>query len=386
MDQFSILCVDDETENVEMMMRILRDRYTVYGATSGAEGLEVLKSHKIHAIISDQRMPGMTGLQFLHKVRQTDDKIILVILTAYADLSIAIEAINNERIQGYFQKPIPASDLLNFLKREFERVRLESENHRLLKETQTLNEDLQKLNRLKSSFLRILSHEIRTPLTTITACLDLLKPGELSADPGDYSTLWALAQSSSDSLRGLLDDVLYLLELENLGFKIKPEPIALKRLVKMMLERFKVRFEGKALQLEENFENDPKVMGDPEALTRVFRNLLGNAIEFSQQGGLIQVGFCHAGKNLKIWITNTGNEAHPEFHEKVFQLSDQTERRNGRSIVGTGVNLAIAKILIEAHGGTIGLERKADHNDTVLLELPLTAISNGETNGITLPH
>lgn len=386
MDRFSVLCVDDEVENVAMMMRILSDRYTVYGATSGAQGLEIVKSHKIHAIISDQRMPGMTGLQLLHEVRQTDDKIVLVILTAYADLSMAIDAINNERIQGYFQKPIPASELLNFLKREFERVHLEEENHRLLKETQTLNEDLQRLNRLKSDFLRILSHEIRTPLTTITACLDLLKPGELSADPGDYSTLWSLAQSSSDSLRGLLDDVLYLLELENLGFKVNPEPIAVKRLVKMMIERFRVRFEGKALQLEEDFQNDPKIMGDPDALTRVFRNLLGNAIEFSQQGGLIQVGFCPAGKNLKIWITNTGNDAHPEFHEKVFQLPDQSDRRNGRSIVGTGVNLAIAKILIEAHGGTIGLERKPDHNDTVLLELPLSLNGRSEKSGSALPH
>ena len=98
-ERFSILIVDDEVENVDMMTLILKDTYNVFGVTSALKGLELLKKQKFHAIISDQRMPEMTGLEFLHQVRKTDDKIILVILTAYADLAMAIEAINNERIQ-----------------------------------------------------------------------------------------------------------------------------------------------------------------------------------------------------------------------------------------------------------------------------------------------
>ncbi|MFZ2959639.1 MAG: hybrid sensor histidine kinase/response regulator [Candidatus Ozemobacteraceae bacterium] len=373
MDAFTILCVDDEPGNVSMMMRILKDVYTVFGASSAAEGLEILKTRKIHAIISDQRMPGMTGLEFLHEVRKTDEKIILIILTAYADLSMVIEAVNHERIQGYFQKPIQAGDLLTLLKREFTRWRLEQENQLLLKQTQSLNEDLKKLNCLKSDFLRILSHEIRTPLASVVGCLDLLKPGKLSDNPDQYETLWNLAQSSSNSLHAILDDVLFLLGLENLGFKVRPQAIAIRTLVTVMLERFKVKLENKALHLEEDFVNDPTVQVDPEALSRVLKSLLDNAVEFSPEGGFIKVGFCPAGKNLKIWVTNSGDQSYPEFHEEVFKIAGKGSSMNGRSIVGTGVNLAIAKILVEAHGGTINLNRNADGKDTVLLELPLSS-------------
>jgi len=371
MEVFTILCVDDESENVSMMMRILKDTYSVCGACSAAEGLEVLKTRKIHAIISDQRMPGMTGLEFLHEVRKTDEKIILIILTAYADLSMVIEAVNQERIQGYFQKPIQAGDLLTLLKREFTRWRLEQENQLLLQQTQSLNEDLKKLNCLKSDFLRILSHEIRTPLTLIVGCLSLLKPGKLSDTSGEYETLWNMAQNSCRTLRDLLVDVLFLLEVENLGFKVNTQATAVRELVNAMVARFKGKLDEKALQLEEDFADDPEVQVDPEALTRVLKKLLENAVEFSPAGGRIEIGFCPSGKNLRIWVTNSGGQSYPEFHENFFQMVGKSNSLIGRPIIGTGVNMAIAKVLTEALGGTINLNRSDDGKDTVLLELPL---------------
>ncbi len=368
--QYAVLCVDDEIENVEMLKRILGDTFTVYGATSGQAGLDLLKSCHVDAIVSDQRMPGMTGLQFLHEVRKTDSRVVLVILTAYGELNMAVEAINNERIQGYFLKPVQSAELIRFLSREFERLALEDENRALLKQTQTLNEELGKLNTMKSEFLRLLSHEIRTPLTTILACLDLLKPGTATEDKAGYEELWQHAQSSSETLRGILDDVLYLLEIENLGFQAKPQPIALKQLVRLLIDRMKQRFSKKSLEIKEEFTNDPQVMADPTALTRILTSLLGNAAEFSTTGGSVQVGFKPSGDQLKIWIKHTGTGVHPEFHERVFQIINEPEVFNGRSIIGTGIGMAIAKVLTEALGGQIHLERDAEQADAVIIKLP----------------
>ncbi|MBF0501250.1 MAG: hybrid sensor histidine kinase/response regulator [Candidatus Riflebacteria bacterium] len=383
---FTILCVDDESENVSMMMRILKDNYSVLGAHSAIEGLEILKTNKIHAIISDQRMPGMTGLEFLHEVRKTDEQIILIILTAYADLSMVIEAVNHERIQGYFQKPMQAGELLTLLKREFARLRLEQENKLLLQQTQSLNEELKKLNCLKSDFLRILSHEIRTPLTALVGCLDFLKPGKLPGNSGEYETLWNLARNSTNDLHALLVDVLFLLELENLEFKVKPQAIAIRKLMKLMLKKFQAKLEDKSLHLEEDFASDLKVQVDPDVLTRIMNKLLDNAVEFSPQGGVIKTGFCLDGETLRIWVMNSGGKCYPEFHENVFQMAGKSNSLSGRSIIGTGINLAIAKILVEAHGGTINLNRSVDAMDTVLLKLPLSAEGRAGKHGLTLTN
>jgi signal transduction histidine kinase len=373
-EKYSVLCVDDEIENVEMMKRVLKDHYVVFGAFTGGQGLEILRQRKIHAIISDQRMPGMSGLEFLHQVRQKDSDIILIILTAYADLPMAMDAINNERIQGYFQKPVQANDLLVVLKREFKRLGLEQQNRLLLKETQSLNRELQTLNTLKSNFLRLLSHEIRTPLSTIIGAIMLIDPAAAKEFPltsDDFAQLWTAMKSQSVLLQSLLEDVLYLMELENVNFSMPAEPVAIRPIVSETVALLQEKLQAKDLNLNEDFHNNPRVLGNIPALSRVFRNLLNNAIQFCPPGGDIQIGFKADECKLSCWVTSTRDRFHPNFHEKVFEIAGESHGANGQAIVGTGVNLAITKLLIEAQGGHVSLESTPQLGNRVSLELPL---------------
>ena len=133
-----ILIVDDEPANLRMLERLFRDDHEVITAESGAVALERLAHNDVALIISDQRMPGMTGIEFLKRATETRPQTVKIILTGYTDVDDVVEAVNSEIIYKYITKPWVNSDLVQTVKRSIEhfearkkRSLLEQENERL---------------------------------------------------------------------------------------------------------------------------------------------------------------------------------------------------------------------------------------------------------------
>ncbi|MFB9885145.1 HD domain-containing phosphohydrolase [Balneatrix alpica] len=147
MSVWRILCVDDEPSVLSSLKRLLRaGNYEVLTADSGAQGLELLKIHPIQVVISDMRMPGMSGAEFLAQVAQLYPETTRVLLTGYADMESTISAVNHGQIHRYVQKPWNNEELLLALDDIIERQRLRFENAFLLKEVERQNEELKELN------------------------------------------------------------------------------------------------------------------------------------------------------------------------------------------------------------------------------------------------
>jgi len=141
----SVLFVDDEENVLRSLKRLfLSEDYEVFTASSGADGLEILKHNEIPVIISDQRMPVMTGADFLEKTRALSPDSVRIILTGYADVEAAINAINKGGAYRYVSKPWNDSDLLLVVKDAFEMYRLLKENKYLTELTRQQNEELKK--------------------------------------------------------------------------------------------------------------------------------------------------------------------------------------------------------------------------------------------------
>lgn len=141
---FSVLAVDDEPNIVSALRRTLRSRgFTVHTALGGAEGLEVLEKQPVDAIISDMRMPEMTGAQFLQAARLKMPEAVRILLTGYADITSTIEAVNNGEIFRYLSKPWDDDVLLSVLHDGLERKRLSRERDQLLALTKEQNAQLQ---------------------------------------------------------------------------------------------------------------------------------------------------------------------------------------------------------------------------------------------------
>lgn len=135
MEDLKILVVDDETANLQKLRRTLIDRYTVLAAASGREALELIRLNEgIAVIIADQRMPDMTGVDFLRHTLQTLPEAIRIILTGYTDVDVLMEAINSCKVYRYVVKPWDPPDLLMTVERGLETYRLSQENARFRKE------------------------------------------------------------------------------------------------------------------------------------------------------------------------------------------------------------------------------------------------------------
>lgn len=146
MRRHGLLIVDDEKEILRSLTLTFMDDYEVFTASSGIEGLEIVKQQAIALVIADQRMPEMTGVEFLEKVLAINPCIIRIILTGYTDTASLIQAINKGHIYQYINKPWERHELRIIVKRAVESYELALENRRLLKELQAANERLKDEN------------------------------------------------------------------------------------------------------------------------------------------------------------------------------------------------------------------------------------------------
>ncbi len=130
----TILLVDDEQSVISSLKRVLMEgSYEIYTANSGAEGLDILKSNRIKLVVSDEKMPGMTGTEFLTTVKNLFPGTIRIMLTGHANIQAAMNAVNNGEIYRFFAKPWDDLEIKLSIKSAIDRFNLEEENRRLLK-------------------------------------------------------------------------------------------------------------------------------------------------------------------------------------------------------------------------------------------------------------
>jgi len=228
--EFPVLYVDDEPDNLRIFELTFRREFSVLTAASAEEGLRVLNENPVAVVLSDQRMPGVTGVEFLSRVRDLDPSTIRVLVTAYGDAAILGEAINDGSIYRYIPKPWEPNDMRLTLRRAIEMYALERERGALL-------DELTQLNRLSRSLHReidfdrlveVLMHAMTGELGFDGAALMLLDPtGErfewagLSPDEGGVATrlreISIGAQSAPDFFEMIVSGNPLALRVDDLG-------------------------------------------------------------------------------------------------------------------------------------------------------------------------
>ena len=139
-----ILYIDDEQDNLTVFYSAFRRNFKVYLASSGQEGIEIMKMHTIHLVIADQRMPEMTGIEFLERIRKEYPDCIRMVLTGYTDVEAIIQAINKGQVYRYITKPWNKDDLKLTIDRALETFNLKWQNRKLFADLEEANQTLEK--------------------------------------------------------------------------------------------------------------------------------------------------------------------------------------------------------------------------------------------------
>ena len=142
-----VLYIDDELNNLAAFAAAFRRKFEIYTAPSAAEGLKILERNEIHVILSDQRMPEMTGIEFFESIIDKFPAPIRILITGYADIDAVIGAINRGEVYKYLEKPWDEATLCIFIERAYEVFSLRKQNIQLIDRLQYANEKLERMAR-----------------------------------------------------------------------------------------------------------------------------------------------------------------------------------------------------------------------------------------------
>ena len=377
----TVLYVDDEADNRVVFEAALDDRFRVLTAGSAQEALDLLATENVPVVVADQRMPGKTGVDLFDILRVKHPQTRRILLTAYTEPSAMIDAINRGQVFYFLQKPWERSSIEPVLVRAIEAydvaLTLEQQSAVLAQqndELRAMQGRLEQASRLKSEFLANMSHEIRTPMTSILGFSDLLRDRMSGAEERDIVDT---IKRNGEYLLEIINDILDLSKIEAGSLKVEPRPCSPRDIVSEVAALMHSRCDAKTLWLEVAIDDTVPgvVRSDPLRLRQILVNLVGNAVKFTEQGGVridVRTERTNAATSLLHFdVSDTGVGIAAERLATLFQSFSQLDSSVTRRFGGTGLGLVISRRLAQLLGGDITVRSVPGQGSTFSLAVAI---------------
>lgn len=262
-----------------------------------------------------------------------------------------------------------------------DRKQAEIDREQLLDRERIAREESERANRIKDEFLAVLSHELRSPLNPILGWVKLLQTRKF--DETRTKTALATIERNAQLQAQLIEDLLDISRVMGGKLSLSATPVSLNFVISSAIETVRLAASAKNIQLTELLDAEvDRVFGDPGRLQQVMWNLLSNAVKFTPNGGQVTVRLSQVDGNAQIEVIDTGMGINPEFLPYVFEYFRQEDSSTTRKFGGLGLGLAIARQIVEMHGGRIWAQSQGlDAGTTFTVRIPLFkgAISAPET-------
>jgi two-component system, sensor histidine kinase and response regulator len=371
--KFSILYVDDEESNLKGFKSIYFTEYTIYTALSGPEAMEILANHEVHIIITDQKMPGMTGVQFLSNAISRYPEPIRIILTGYSDIEVLMKAINECGIFRYLTKPWNENEMNLTINQALNTYSLKKENHELIRKLTEANNNLEEKVKARTQkieeLISTVAHDLRSPLNQIKAIVNLVQVEfpDLSAPKKKYLDMIVQAASR---LKLMINRILDLNAIEYRDVDVKIERANLAEIIHDAIQQVSELCLQKKLMINVragNGENFAWV--DYSYLSNVLENLLSNAIKFSPPNKNIFIEIEHTEYRVRIKVRDEGPGLTDEDMKLLFQKYQQLSAKPSSGEDSSGLGLYLSKKYVETMKGKLWCESKPGEGACFIVEL-----------------
>ncbi len=363
-----ILIVDDVANNIQVVGNVLRsEKYRIAFAQNGRTALQQIKNSDFNLILLDIMMPEMSGIEVCRRIKEMPEKkdIPVVFLTAKSDIDSISEAF---RVGGvdYITKPFNSKELL---------VRVKT--HISLQQQSV---ELKRLNATKDKLFSIVSHDLKGFFFTILGAGEILRSRIEKFDPDDKKFIEMMFRGAKNAFN-LLENLLEWSRSQLGRIEFAPEKIRLNEVIHTATTLLEMSAANKQIKITHSIDSEIFIYADMNMLSTIVRNLVSNAIKFTDKNGEIKISSRILHDFVEISIADSGIGISKEDLENLFKIEKQISRKGTKGEIGTGLGLLLCKEFIEKHGGTIHVDSRIGKGSVFRFTFPLAEQNMSEEVG-----
>ncbi len=369
---FNVLVVDDEPGIRSGIVRILKNfsvsypfmdedvSFKITDVGTGEEGIEKVKNTNVDIVLLDNKLPGIKGTEVLKYINQNNPDILVMMITSYASLELAVET----TAQGAFDfipKPFTPQELKSSMEVIVKHLFLKGMTNKMKQEGKEI----------RFQFLSVLSHELKAPLNAIEGYLRIMEEKQVGDNIDDYEQIINRSLKRIEGMRSLIMDLLDLTKIEFEKKSDKFEVVNIKEIAILAIETINPY----AIQKDVNIniakcEGDMLISADPSDIEIILNNLVSNAVKYNKNNGSVDVKIESGNDMIKILVSDTGIGMNNESKEKLFEEFYRVKNNKTKNISGSGLGLSIVKRIVDLYNGKIEVNSKLNEGSTFIVSLP----------------
>ncbi|MEZ4799078.1 MAG: hybrid sensor histidine kinase/response regulator [Flavobacteriales bacterium] len=352
-----ILYLDDEENNLIAFKALFRRDYEIFTTTSPQEAVQFLNENEVQLILSDQKMPDISGVEFFELTRTDFPDAIRVLVTGYADIEAVIDAINKGGVYRYVTKPWNENDLRICIENAFEKYYTKREIDTKSEELAQANSDLEK-------FIYSASHDLRSPLVSIKGVIQLAKTEAIEGKAAEY---FDMIEKSVSKLDSFVQNIIHY--YQNIKTEDASQIIDIEQLVSDVVNQYRSYENYDAVEIKKAINVTGDFYGDSYRLKIVLGNILANALKFidaTKTTKTLEIEVIQNVEKLLLRISDNGLGMNDESLKIVENIFNNRDNRGP----GNGVGLYLVRDAVQRMNGKIQVSSTMGTGSKFIIEIP----------------
>jgi len=357
-NQYRILIVDDNTRNIQVLGSIMdREDCDIYFAENGKDALALAEQESFDLFLLDITLPDIDGYEICRRLKENPETsdVPVIYITARNDEEDIVRAFESGAVD-YVTKPFRRNELLA---RVMTHLKLKDREKELLQ-----------LNAAKDRFYSIISHDLRSPLSSIVSIFEMLHERADKIEEKEIKELISSGGKASERLKGLLENLLVWTESQRGTIEFQPENMNIWEVAKESAELLLQMAQNKGVKIINGIPSDIMVNADKNQIRTVLRNLISNALKFTQTEGVVSVSAKRIQDLIEVSVTDTGRGIDAEYIPRLFRIDQKYKTKGTQGETGSGLGLLLCRDFVEMNRGQIRVESTPGKGSCFIFTLP----------------
>lgn len=362
-DKLRVLVVDDEEGMRLGIERVLKNfsprvpqlekevSFAIEHAATGEAGLEKIDRLKPHILLLDNKLPGMDGIEVLDTLSKRNADILIIMITAYASIEIAVKA-TKCGAYDFLPKPFTPDELKTIMQKAAGHVAL------------TIH-----AKQVRFQFISVLAHELKSPINAVENYLNIIREKSAGDDPAVYEHMLERSLTRIEYMKKLIADLLDMTRIESGQRKREPAPVLISEIAETAIDSIEETAKKQGVTIDLNVENERHFTADWSEIEIVLNNLISNAVKYNRENGHVSVDISFNEDEVKITVSDTGIGLSEEEKNKLFNDFVRIKKEETKKILGSGLGLSIVKKIARIYNGSVSVESELNKGSifTVIL-------------------